>query len=39
MKQIYFKNIQPKLRNKFLKRGVKMIAPETVFFSKNTKRT
>ncbi len=37
MKQIYFKNIQPKLRNKFLKRGVKMIAPETVFFSKNTK--
>ena len=37
MKQIYFKNIQSKLRNKFLKKGVKMIAPETVFFSKNTK--
>ena len=30
-------NIQLKLRNKFLKTGVKMIAPDTVFFSKNTK--
>ena len=30
-------NIQLQLRNKFLKKGVKMIAPETVFFSKNTK--
>tara|TARA_A100001011_G_scaffold176041_1_gene184615 strand:- start:2688 stop:3284 length:597 start_codon:yes stop_codon:yes gene_type:complete len=29
--------MQSKLRNKFLKKGVKMIAPETVFFSKNTK--
>ena len=37
MKQIYLKNIQSNLRNKFLKKGVKMIAPETVFFSKNTK--
>ena len=37
MKQIYLKNIQSKLRNKFLKKGVKMIAPETVFLSKNTK--
>ena len=37
MKQINFKNIQLKLRNKFLKKGVKMVAPETVFFSKNTK--
>ena len=37
MKQIYLKNIQSKLRNKFLKKGVKMIAPETVFFSENTK--
>ena len=37
MKQINFKNIQLKLRNKFLKKGVKMIAPDTVFFSKNTK--
>ena len=30
-------NIQLKLRNKFLKKGVKMIDPETVFFSKDTK--
>ena len=37
MKQINSKNIQFKLRNKFLKKGVKMIAPETVYFSKNTK--
>ncbi len=37
MKQNNLKNIQLKLRNKFLKKGVKMIAPETVFFSKNTK--
>ena len=37
MKQKKLINIQTKLRNKFLKKGVKMIAPETVFFSKNTK--
>ncbi len=37
MKQINYKNIQLKLRKKFLKKGIKMIAPETVFFSKNTK--
>ena len=37
MKQKKLKNIQLKLRNKFLKKGVKMIAPDTVFFSKNTK--
>ena len=30
-------NIQTKLRDKFIKKGVKMIAPETVFFSKDTK--
>ncbi len=30
-------NIQLKLRNKFLKKGVNMIDPETVFFSKDTK--
>ena len=30
-------NIQIKLRNKFLNKGVKMIAPESVFFSKDTK--
>ena len=37
MKQKKLTNIQLKLRNKFLKKGVKMIAPDTVFFSKNTK--
>ena len=37
MKQKKKINLQLKLRNKFLKKGVKMIAPETVFFSKNTK--
>jgi bifunctional UDP-N-acetylglucosamine pyrophosphorylase/glucosamine-1-phosphate N-acetyltransferase len=37
MKQKKLTNIQIKLRNKFLKKGVKMIAPETVFFSKDTK--
>jgi len=34
MKQI---NLQDNLRKKFKKKGVKMIAPETVFFSKDTK--
>ena len=37
MKQKKILNLQSTLRNKFLKKGVKMIAPETVFFSKNTK--
>ena len=37
MKQKKLLNIQSTLRNKFLKKGVKMIAPDTVFFSKNTK--
>ena len=37
MKQKKLTNIQLKLRNKFLKKGVEMIAPETVFFSKNAK--
>ena len=37
MKPKKLTNIQIKLRNKFLKKGVKMIAPETVFFSKDTK--
>ena len=37
MKRKKLINIQSKLRNKFLKNGVKMIAPETVFFSKSTK--
>ena len=30
-------NLQNKLRDKFLKKGVKMKGPETVFFSKDTK--
>ena len=30
-------NIQNKLRKKFLNQGVKMIAPETIFFSNDTK--
>ena len=37
MKQINLQKIQNKLRNKFIKLGVKMIAPETIFFSKDTK--
>ena len=31
------KNLQSKLRKIFIKKGVKMIAPETVFFSNDTK--
>ena len=34
MKQI---NLQANLRKKFIKQGVRMIAPDTVFFSKDTK--
>ena len=37
MKQINSQNIQNKLRNKFKSSGVKMIGPETIFFSKDTK--
>ena len=37
MKQKKLEIQQLKLREKFIKRGVKMIAPDTVFFSKNTK--
>ena len=37
MKELNSQKIQNKLRNKFLKSGVKMIAPETIFFSKDTK--
>ena len=37
MKELNLYKIQNKLRNKFLKSGVKMIGPETVFFSKDTK--
>ena len=37
MKQLNFKYSQNNLRKKFLKSGVKMIGPETIFFSKDTK--
>ena len=37
MNQKKIKNEQIKLREKFIKKGVKMIAPETVFLSENTK--
>ena len=37
MKEKNSQIIQSKLRNKFLKKGVKMIAPETIFFSLDTK--
>ena len=37
MKQINSDKTQIKLRNKFIKSGVKMIAPETIFFSEDTK--
>ena len=37
MKQIKNYNNQTKLREKFLKKRVKMIAPETIFFSNDTK--
>ena len=37
MKQINSQKIQNKLRNKFIKSGVKMTGPETIFFSEDTK--
>ena len=37
MKQLNLQKLQNKLRNKFLKLGVKMLAPETIYFSKDTK--
>ena len=37
MKELNSQKIQNKLRNKFSKSGVKMIAPETIFFSNDTK--
>ncbi len=37
MKQLKILNSQKSLRNKFLKLGVKMVGPETIFFSKDTK--
>ncbi len=37
MKELKTKNLQNNLRKKFLSSGVKIIGPETVFFSKDTK--
>tara|TARA_B100001057_G_scaffold25414_1_gene23403 strand:+ start:182 stop:799 length:618 start_codon:yes stop_codon:yes gene_type:complete len=37
MKPLNSNKIQIKLRNKFLKEGVKMLGPETIFFSADTK--
>ena len=37
MKQTNLQKVQVRLREKFIKNGVKMLAPETVFFSKDTK--
>ena len=37
MKQSNLQKIQNQIRGKFLKQGVKMVGPETIFFSKDTK--
>ena len=37
MKQTNLQKAQTRLREKFIKNGVKMLAPETVYFSKDTK--
>ena len=37
MKQLNLQKIQNRLRNKFLKLGVQMLGPETIYFSKDTK--
>ena len=37
MKQLNLQKQQNNLRNKFLKSGVKMVGPETIYFSKDTK--
>ena len=37
MTQINSQKFQTKLRNQFIKSGVKMVGPETIFFSKDTK--
>ena len=37
MKQSNLQKIQINLRNKFLRLGVKMVGPETIYFSKDTK--
>ena len=37
MKHLNLQKLQTSLRNKFLKLGVKMIGPDTIYFSKDTK--
>ncbi len=37
MKELNLNKLQKNLRNKFFKSGVKMVGPETIFFSKDTK--
>ena len=37
MKQLNLQKLQTRLRNKFIKFGVKMLGPETIYFSKDTK--
>ena len=37
MKQLNYKKVQIKLRNKFLRSGVKLIGPDTIYFSNDTK--
>ena len=37
MKQLNLQKVQNRLRNKFLRSGVKMIGPDTIYFSKDTK--
>ena len=37
MKQLNLQKLQSKLRNKFLRLGVKMVGPETIYFSSDTK--
>ena len=37
MKQLNLQKLQNNLRNKFLRSGVKMLGPETIYFSKDTK--
>ena len=37
MKQLNLQKLQNDLRNKFSKSGVKMVSPETIYFSKDTK--
>ena len=37
MKHLELQKLQNRLRNKFLKSGVKMIGPETIYFSKDIK--